>query len=48
MRALGIDPGLVHLGYGIVDKNGDKLEKVVYGCINQRSAESLAKRVKDI
>ena len=48
MRALGIDPGLVHLGYGIVDKNGDRLEKIVYGCINQRSGENLSKRVKKI
>lgn len=48
MRALGIDPGLVHLGYGIVDKDGDKLEKVVYGCINQRSGENVANRIKKI
>lgn len=33
MRALGIDPGTGRCGFGIVDKNGDKIIPVNYGVI---------------
>lgn len=33
-RILGIDPGLNHTGYGIIDACGDKLTLVTAGCIH--------------
>ncbi len=38
MRILGIDPGLGTTGYGIIEKNGDKLQVVTYGGIQKKSA----------
>ena len=33
MRILGIDPGLERIGYGVIDRNGSRLEPVEYGLI---------------
>ncbi|MRN55846.1 crossover junction endodeoxyribonuclease RuvC [Paenibacillus monticola] len=40
MRILGIDPGLAIVGFGFVDKEGNKLTPVQYGCI-QTEAHTL-------
>ena len=28
MRVLGIDPGLAHVGFGVIDFNNNKLQKI--------------------
>jgi crossover junction endodeoxyribonuclease RuvC len=33
MRILGIDPGLERIGYGVVDRNGSRLNTIAYGLI---------------
>lgn len=40
MRVLGIDPGLAHVGFGVVDFNNNKLSLVSYGVIETASTES--------
>ena len=47
VRILGIDPGLVVTGFGILDKNGQKLCYVASGCIRTPKGE-LAQRLKAI
>ena len=34
MRILGIDPGLNHTGFGVIDAHGDKMTLVTAGCIH--------------
>jgi crossover junction endodeoxyribonuclease RuvC len=33
LRILGIDPGIAIVGFGFIDKTGNKLVPVQYGCI---------------
>ena len=40
MRVLGIDPGLAHTGFGIVDFNSGRLSLVSYGVIETSSDDS--------
>ena len=47
IRILGIDPGLVVTGFGIVDKTGTRLVYVTSGCIRTPKGE-LAQRLKTI
>ena len=47
IRILGIDPGLTVTGYGVLDKNGNKLFYVTSGRIRTPDAE-LAQRLKAI
>jgi crossover junction endodeoxyribonuclease RuvC len=47
VRILGIDPGLTVTGYGVLDKNGNKLAYVASGRIRPPAAE-LAQRLKSI
>lgn len=47
VRILGIDPGLVVTGFGILDKTGHKLYYVTSGCIRPPKGE-LAQRLKAI
>lgn len=47
IRILGIDPGLVVTGFGILDKNGNKLSYVTSGCIRTPNGEP-ARRLKAI
>ena len=46
-RILGIDPGSLATGYGIVDSAGQSLKHVASGCIRPRGA-SFLDRLKDI
>lgn len=39
MIILGIDPGTATVGYGILDKNGNKLKAIEYGCIRTKSCD---------
>ncbi len=47
VRILGIDPGLVVTGFGILDKSGSRLIYVASGCIRTPKGE-LALRLKSI
>ena len=40
MRVLGIDPGLAHVGFGVVDFNNNKISLVGYGVIETASTDS--------
>jgi crossover junction endodeoxyribonuclease RuvC len=46
-RILGIDPGSLSTGYGLVDSEGQKLKYVAAGCISTGGGEFLA-RLKEI
>jgi len=37
MKILGIDPGIARLGWGIIEKNGQKLKLINYGCIETKA-----------
>jgi crossover junction endodeoxyribonuclease RuvC len=45
MRIMGIDPGLGHMGWGIVDMAGTKLAHVANGVITSRAAAGLGMRL---
>ena len=45
VRALGIDPGLGTMGYGIVSQYGDKLVCETYGVVKTPPSLSLTKRL---
>ncbi|MFQ5673475.1 MAG: crossover junction endodeoxyribonuclease RuvC [Nitrospinales bacterium] len=48
MRVMGIDPGSLCTGYGIVDETGGKLSAVQWGGIRCRASEPFARRLKTI
>ncbi len=45
MRILGIDPGSLHTGYGVVDRQGSKLQTVAHGRISCSRGQPLAERL---
>ena len=42
---MGIDPGTVHMGYGVVDGEGDDVTFVDCGVLNASARESIGKRL---
>ena len=48
MRILGIDPGLRITGFGVLEKQGQKLVYVTSGCIRTDNALGLPMRLKTI
>ncbi|HEV7476830.1 MAG TPA: crossover junction endodeoxyribonuclease RuvC, partial [Burkholderiales bacterium] len=46
-RILGIDPGLRITGFGVIEKNGSRLQYVASGCVRSGSGE-LSSRLKTI
>jgi len=48
VKVVGIDPGTAACGYGIVHKNGARLEGIVLGCWSTRAAEPMELRLKAI
>lgn len=48
VRILGLDPGLRHTGWGIVDKEGAKLKFVAAGVINPDTTLDLADRLAEL
>ena len=48
MRALGIDPGTLHLGWGVVERRQNKLVHVAHGVIDQKAGAPLAARLHGI
>ncbi len=47
MRVLGVDPGTIKLGYGVVD-GGDDLQMVDCGVLNLRPRTSVGERLRSV
>src|SRR6201986_641332 len=45
IRILGIDPGLAHMGWGVIDVAGSRLTHVAHGVIATKTAEGLGMRL---
>jgi crossover junction endodeoxyribonuclease RuvC len=45
VRILGLDPGLGHMGWGVIDCEGMRLAHVAHGVIATRAADSLGLRL---
>ena len=48
MLILGIDPGLATIGYGFVQKTGDKYRAVEYGAIITKPHQIVETRLSEI
>src|SRR5512138_924820 len=48
MRLLGLDPGLQHTGWGVIDAEGSLLSFVAAGTINSTASRPLAERLVEI
>lgn len=48
MRVLGIDPGTRHLGWGVLDRTGTKVEHVAHGVIDTDVRGTIAERLCEI
>lgn len=48
MIVLGIDPGLVNTGWGVIEMQGSRLRCIAYGCITTRAHASTAERLAEI
>ncbi len=48
MRVLGIDPGLQHTGWGIIDAEGNRLSHVANGAIHSTASLPTAERLKQL
>jgi len=48
MRLLGLDPGLQHTGWGVIEADGSRLSFVACGTVNSTSARPLAERLVEL
>lgn len=48
IKILGIDPGLADLGFGVINKTGNKLTMIDYGCVKTKAGQNLEKRLVEI
>jgi crossover junction endodeoxyribonuclease RuvC len=48
VRILGIDPGLRVTGFGVIGREGQRLEYVTSGCVKTRDAGEMAERIRTI
>ena len=48
MRLIGLDPGLRHTGWGVIDAEGNRLSHVADGVVHSRDREALALRLVDL
>lgn len=48
MRLLGLDPGLRHTGWGVVDMAGNRLTYVADGTVHSNGERSLAERLVEL
>jgi len=48
MRIIGLDPGLQHTGWGIIDQDGSRLSFVAAGRISSVASQPLAERLVEI
>jgi crossover junction endodeoxyribonuclease RuvC len=45
---LGIDPGLAHTGWGVIERKGTSYRPLAYGCITTRAGDTVAERLRTI
>lgn len=45
---MGVDPGSVITGYGVIDRNGSALRRVASGIVSMRSGEHLSLRLERV
>lgn len=48
MIIIGIDPGINHTGYGLIEIQNSKIRAVDYGCITNRTYDQFADKIKNI
>ena len=48
MRIIGLDPGLQHTGWGVIDQDGTRLSFVAAGRISSVASQPLAERLAEI
>lgn len=48
MRILGIDPGIAIVGFGFIDRHGNRLRPVQYGCIRTEAHTDPSVRLQQI
>jgi crossover junction endodeoxyribonuclease RuvC len=48
MRIIGLDPGLQHTGWGVIDQDGSRLSYVAAGRISSVTSQPLAERLAEI
>lgn len=48
VRLIGIDPGLRRMGYGLIDRLGNKLSHVGHGTLTSDAGDDLAIRLRDL
>ncbi|MBE0521173.1 MAG: crossover junction endodeoxyribonuclease RuvC [Candidatus Methanoperedenaceae archaeon] len=48
MIVIGIDPGLAIVGFGVIQKNGDDITPLSYGCIRTSSKKQTPDRLLEI
>jgi crossover junction endodeoxyribonuclease RuvC len=48
LRILGIDPGLRVTGFGVIGREGQRLQYVTSGCVRTRDAGEMAERLRTI
>lgn len=48
MRIIGLDPGLRHAGWGVIDYQGNRLSYVAAGTINPAPKAPMAERLKEL
>lgn len=48
IRILGLDPGLRHTGWGVIDKDGPKIRFISAGVINPDETLTLAERLAEL
>ena len=48
MRLLGLDPGLRHTGWGVIDADGNRLRHVADGVVHSHDDRALAERLVEL
>jgi crossover junction endodeoxyribonuclease RuvC len=48
MIILGVDPGLLHTGWGVISAEGPRLRARAYGCIDTKPADPIGLRLQTI
>ena len=48
MRILGIDPGIAIVGYGVIDKEGNRYKTVAYDAVTTRAHTPLEERLETV
>jgi len=48
VRILGVDPGTIRMGFGIIEQNGNQYTAIDFGCLKLSSRQSFTERLKRI